>query len=395
MIARNRAENNLFSASGDSFHRVSYSQNIGAARLLNQFGQSIDEWINPEAFSINNQVVGSKLSRDREMAYRAFDDFLAQSGGDFPASLVFGTISNLSIRRKLALYNNMDYPTGPPWANGNILFELKDVFDGLIAQLKTPTLKPRLAYYHLWAPHSPYRPIAKFADTFIDNWKPVVKPQHRFGPQISNSNLRTRRSHYDEYVANVDDEFGRMLEVMENDGLLENNYIVVTSDHGEMFERGVDGHTTPLLYDPVVHSPLIISSPGQTSRVDIKTPTNSIDVLPTLLHLAGQKIPDWCEGQVLPGLGRADNPERATFIVEAKSNPAFSPLTEATIAMRKGQYKLIYYTGYETEDSFELYDHENDLEELNDLYPQQPAIAKSLRAELLDKLSEANSGLKR
>ena len=82
--------------------------------------------------------------------------------------------------------------------------------------------------------------------------------------------------------------------------------------------------------------------------------------------------------------------ERSHFIVEAKSTPAFQPFKRATIAMQKGNYKLIYYTGYEPEDTFELYDLDADIEELDDLYPPQPAIGKRMKEELLDSLLDAN-----
>ena len=82
--------------------------------------------------------------------------------------------------------------------------------------------------------------------------------------------------------------------------------------------------------------------------------------------------------------------ERSHFIVEAKNSPAFQPLKRATIAMQKGNYKLIYYTGYEPEDTFELYDLNADIEELNDLYPAQPTIARQMKEEFLDSLLDAN-----
>ena len=157
-----------------------------------------------------------------------------------------------------------------------------------------------------------------------------------------------------------------------------------------MFERGEKNHETPLLYDPVVHIPLMISMPGQQDHKDIYSPTNSVDMLPTLLHLAGREAPTWCEGTLLPGLGGQEDSGRATFSVEAKSNPAFAPIKKGTIAMRKGKYKLIYYTGYEKQDSFELYDLEDDLEELTDLYPTQPALASSMREELLARFHAAD-----
>lgn len=389
-IAHNLVDNNIFGAFGKAFYRFTYSQNIAVTYHLDQFRKDIDEFLNPETFSVIDQMIGSNFPTDQTAAHRAFEGFLTLNS-EIPASIVTGLLSRLALRRELALYKNPDYPSGPPWTStAPLFFELKAVFDGVIETLRNPTPQPRLSYYHLWAPHNPYRPTPKFANTFIDGWKPVDKPAHRFGPNISKSSLRTRRSHYDEYIANVDDEFGRLLDFMEDDGLLENNYVVVTSDHGELFERGVDGHITPLLYDPILHIPLIISSPGQTSQVDITTPTNIVDVLPTLLHLVGESPPAWCEGQILPGLGGVDDPERSTFSVEAKANPAFAPINKGTFAMQKGQFKLIYYTGYEAEDTFEFYDHETDSEELNDLYPQQPAIAKTMRDELLGKISDVN-----
>jgi arylsulfatase A-like enzyme len=390
LIARKYVRHNIFNAFGDAFHRFAYSQNISATYQLDQFGQDVDVLLPPETFSTISTIVGSHFTRDRGAAFRAFDGFLT-TNDELPAALVLGSISRIWTRRELARYQNADYPAGPPRMAGHPLyFELKEVFDGVIASLQQPVTKPLLAYYHLWAPHAPYRPTSNFLDLFLDNWKPLPKPQSSFGFNIPNSKLNTRRQHYDEYIANVDDEFARLLDEMEQNGILENNYVVVTSDHGEMFERGVDGHITPLLYDPVIHIPLMISAPGQMSRVDITTPTNSVDIVPTLLHAANQKIPDWCEGQILPGLGGMDDPARATFTVEAKSNSAFAPLRRATIAMRKGQYKLICYIANGEQNSYELYDHENDIEELDDLYPRQPSIAKAMREELLEKLSKAN-----
>jgi hypothetical protein len=79
-------------------------------------------------------------------------------------------------------------------------------------------------------------------------------------------------------------------------------------------------------------------------------------------------------------------------MVEAKENLAYAPLTKATVAMMKGNYKIIYYTGYEAEDSFEAYDLESDYEELADLYPGQPSFVKTMKDELLEKIDSVNAG---
>ncbi|MBK9781639.1 MAG: sulfatase-like hydrolase/transferase [Anaerolineales bacterium] len=54
--------------------------------------------------------------------------------------------------------------------------------------------------------------------------------------------LRKARSQYDEFVlGNVDHEFGRLFEKLEAAGILEDTWLVFTSDHGEFFERGIWG----------------------------------------------------------------------------------------------------------------------------------------------------------
>jgi len=137
-----------------------------------------------------------------------------------------------------------------------------------------------------------------------------------------------------------------------------------------MFERGEVAHSTPLLYDPVIHIPLIVSEPGQRKRRDIYTPTSAVDILPTIAHLTGRPLPAQTEGTLLPGLVGENDPGRSIYVVEAKLNHANRPLSAATFVLRKGYWKLIYYKGYDIGEVFEFYDLENDPEELEDLYPR-------------------------
>jgi arylsulfatase A-like enzyme len=389
LIARDLTQRNFFHLLGPGYNRLAFSQNPSPTHFFGQFLPDIETILHPGAFSVVERVIGNKFPGDLEPGYRVYDEFLANNS-QVPASLLFGVTQRLLLRRDLALAQNQDYEKGlPRISDYPIFFQLKDIYDGIIStlgQLKSPYL----TYFHLWAPHSPYRPTGEFDGIFTDNWHPNNKPAHRFTSRVPNSHLNTRRRYYDEYIANVDAEFGRLVGFMEEEGILDNSYVIVTSDHGESFERGVDGHITPLLYNPLVRIPLMISSPGQNFRADIHSPTSCVDIVPTLLSLTGRDVPEWCEGKVLPGLGGVDDFERSIFTVEAKANPAFKPLTTATISMSKGQYKMIYYTGYEEQDSFELYDLENDMEEMNDIYPLRPIIAKQLQDELLEKLYKIN-----
>jgi len=382
-------ENNIFRAFGEDYHRLCFPQSMMANFVVSQFTADINNLLSASSFGRFNYLLNDLFPKDKNMALRALDDFMFQMQSK-PASLVLGPLQWWLYHRDTAGLSTKGYPRGLPHnVTYPLYFSLEELFGGVMSLI--PTLpQPFFTYLHLYPPHAPYRSSDKFFGKFVDGWSPIQKPLHRFSDSVSKQVTLTTRRTYDEYIASLDWEFGKLLDAWEADGIFENSHVIITSDHGEMFERGETRHTTRLLYDPVVHIPLLVSAPGQKTRRDIYAPTNSVDVLPTLMHLTGKPTPIQTEGKLLPGLGGVEDFERSTFTVEAKLNPALVPLQKVTVAMRKGNQKLIYYKGYEAEDTFELYDLDADIEELEDLYPAQPAIAKHLREELLDSLLDAD-----
>jgi arylsulfatase A-like enzyme len=393
LIARPLANQNIFRALGPGYHRLAFSQNMWANYFFGQFRRDLDEVLSPAAFSLVEHIVGDKLPGDYGLTHRVLDEFLLQ-GGQAPPALVFGLAERMLLRRAYARTPSPDYDRGLPHTSYYpIFFRLKDIFDGMMSTVERLDA-PSFAYLHDWAPHAPYRPSKQFEQHFMDGWRPKPKPDHILGDHSLPQHMNVRRQNYDQYVANVDFEFGRLLDFLAEKGILDTSYVVVTSDHGEMFERGVEGHSTPLLYEPVVRVPLLISSPGQQSRRDVNIPTSSIDLLPTLVHLSGGEAPPWCEGQLLPALGGPDSAEQSVFMMDAQTDPAYQPLTRGTFALRKGDHKLIYYRGFSqfgNQDKFELYDISADPEELHDLYSDAVPVGQDLRHELLDRVRAANA----
>jgi hypothetical protein len=393
-VRHGMVENNIFRAIGEDYQRVAFGQNVWAHFILTQFAGDIDTLLSPGSYSKLSYLLNDYFPNDRNMAARALDDFMFKRDRE-PASVLFGPMYRALNDRATRMLDSTGYPRGMPQnVNYPIHFRMEDLFDGL-ASLIRGFSSPTFAYLHLFPPHAPYRSSDSFFGKFLDSWYPVKKPVHRLGEGLDKKVITTARRTYDEYIATLDWEFGRFLDILEENGVLDNSYVIVTADHGEMLERGVKAHATVLLYDPVVHIPLIISAPGQQNRRDIYSHTHAVDVLPTLTQLAGKPFPAWSEGKLLPELGGVEDRSRSIYIVEAKLNPAFTALTKTTIAMQKDDHKLIYYTGYEAEDSFELYDLTTDLEELDDLYPKKPAVAKILKEELLDSLADADKPYKK
>jgi choline-sulfatase len=393
-VAGKYKHRNLFRVfPGKTYNRIAHTQNLWADLFLYQFHEDVDVHIQPGKFCIfDPKLCGQLFSNDAYIVHNSFEEFLFDEY-EISGSLFLSSVDRIRrrLRRRILNREYEDlYPRGVP-RDYKFYFLLEHAIDG-IKDIVSSSRRPFLAYFHLYPPHDPYLPRREFVGLFDDGWVPVAKEPRFFSAGISDKLLNQSRIEYNEYIAYVDAEFGRLLDFMTKTGLLDNTYVVVTSDHGELFERGVEGHVTPLLYEPLIRIPLLISKPGQQQREDVYTPTSCVDILPTLLHATGQAIPDWCEGEVLPTFGdREGSWGRSIFSVEAKRNRKWAPLTICTVTLVKDQFKLIHYSGYHASESeYELYDLVNDPEEMEDLYSSQRSIARDLQGELQEKLRTVN-----
>ncbi len=399
LVKRDLADHNIFSLAGDEYYRAGFSQNIWADMFLAQFRTAIEEHIPMGTFKYADKFLDlfmdQSAAADSALLYHAVDQFLTLGAvHPWPGSLSLGYLNYLYISAHSGPDQpSKEYPFGHP-NNVYYFYEHPTVMAGIsnvVQKLATQT-SGALGYFHLWTPHEPFRPRREFVNIF-PGITIINKPHHPLSTTTrSPGDYASIIERYDEYIADIDSEFGKLLDRLEQSGILENSYVIVTSDHGQLFERGVEYHTTPLLYDPIIHIPLIISEPGGGIHRDFHAPTSAVDVLPTLMYLAKKQLPKGLEGRLLPGFGGTEDMTRSIFTVEAKENSAFQPLTEATISMIKGNMKMIYYTGYKGayRNQFELYDLSNDIEELKNLIGKDQVAARQMQDELLSALDLAN-----
>lgn len=396
LVRRDLADRNIYSLLRPGYHRAGFAQNYWADLLLHQFVSDIDEYISPSSWSLIGPTIGATISeqiKDHNAAYRAYVELLF--GLDKPRSLTLGFLDHIGLQYFLDRNIPSAYPKGVPEIEDHHLSYINEmVFDGLLATIENLAKQsPYFAYFHLWSPHDPYKAREDFIGIFDgDSFKPVDKPIHPLTEQAGQ--LRSARRRYDEYIANVDFEFGRLMDAMKSQGLLENTCIIVVSDHGEVFERGQVGHGSSLIYEPVIRIPLLISMPGQQERKDIHVPTSNVDILPTLAKIADVDPMGWGEGRVLPGFGGREDPDRNIFVVEAKGNSSFAPLVKTTLGIIRGSHKLIHYLGHggAYDFAYEFYDIGNDPEELTDRYNdgQYASVVADMRSELLAELEAKN-----
>jgi hypothetical protein len=384
----------MFAALSSTHSTLGYTQNKLADQILYQMESDLTRHIKTWSFTVQNaNLYGAPLfEKDVHVAYASLEDNVVQQGEGFDSSLFFGPLYRLHILRDRMLATEKygaHYPLGLPISPG--LFLLDDVVDGSINLLKN-IQQPALAYIHFLPPHEPYKPTRDFFETFMDGWNAPEKPLHELSEKKTKLERQQRqRRYYDEFIASWDHEVARLFQFLKESGLTENSYIIVTADHGEMFERGDVGHVTKLLYDPVVHVPLIISSPGQTVREDVHTITSSVDLLPTIAHLTGNPIPEWSEGKLLPKLGGGTDEGRSIFSMDAKLNSSFGLLVNYSMSLTRDRHRLISYSYPKDHyEKFEFYDLDADPEEMNDLYHSSPSLAVEMQDELKQKVEEVN-----
>ncbi len=399
LVARRLVQRNIFDALGDSRYKLAYAQNPWADNLLQQFRNGIEDILDTSGFNLASTTISSRFfKKDPIIAYNALDRFTADP--EFlPGSMIFSFLRKLQLRYFYSLYGAKyadAYPLGLPTVLNSSLdvFTLEDLFKGMIASIGGLPRDSSLAYYHIYPPHFPAMPLRKFADAFQDGWTAASKPVHPLSSKVSTEEINAERLKYDEYIASLDFEFGSLIGQLKETGVLEDSYVILTSDHGELHERGELWHLNPFVYEELTKIPLVISAPGQKTRKDVRTLTSCVDLLPTLLHLSGISIPDWTEGRILPGFGGEERSVEPVFTVDAKTESSFGVLESVSVAMVKGQYKLIYYNYPRYANRFEFYDLQNDPEELDDLFSLTNPIANDMKAELEKKLEEINSSFR-
>jgi arylsulfatase A-like enzyme len=378
------SDRNIFSTYPKDGFTYAFTHNLLAEILLQQFRSNIDLLKRTRELALNDPEYSDRLFAS-DYNVSLWGEQLILRGGETKPSSLLGSLlyrlSRLSQARKMADVYESQFPRGVPNLD-DIYFILEDAINWLIVELPAAR-KPFLGYFHILPPHEPYYPRKDFIGKFQDDYKPVAKPPSPFSEGYSQEFINEKRMQYDENLAYADAEFGRLYDAMVQKGILDNAIVIITADHGELFERGIVGHVTPTMYEPLLHIPLLISVPGQSRRQDIYSLTSCVDLLPTLAKLTGQAVPEWGEGQVLPGF--SDEPlqdERSVFAVEAKSSPKQGALNKASVALIKGNYKLIYYRGYPKTPAAELFDLSNDPEELQDLTGTKPSIAADLKQEI-------------
>jgi len=218
----------------------------------------------------------------------------------------------------------------------------------------------------------------------IDQPAPPARQQPRQQPRQQRRRGRPgddlKSPVYFELLKGIDENVGRLLKALEDEGRLDDTVVVFTSDNGYFLgDHGIGDKRAA--YEESIRIPMLIRAPGIKGGTIVDAMTLNIDLAPTLLDFAGVEIPQNVQGRSLRPLlgGTAPSDWRTSFFYEYFFEPNFAVPTN--FAIRTETAKLIRYPGHE--DWTEMFDLKADPFEMNNLFddPQHADLRKQLEAE--------------
>ena len=194
-------------------------------------------------------------------------------------------------------------------------------------------------------------------------------------------------------VQGVDDNVGKLLDYLDDQGLTENTIVMYSADNG-WYLGDLGLYDKRFMYEPGLRVPLIARGPGIKPGSTPGQFVANIDLAPTFLDLAGLEIPDSMQGRSLAPLLRGEQPAdwRQAVYYRYYHDPGHHD-TRAHYGVRTATHKLIHYW---RKDAWELFDLRTDPTEQHNLLfdpaeaarPEVATLFAELKAEIARLLAE-------
>ena len=216
-------------------------------------------------------------------------------------------------------------------------------------------------------------------------------------------------------VKGVDDNVARLFAYLEKEGLMDNTIIIYTGDQGFMLGEH-DYIDKRWMYEEAMRMPFLVRYPAMI-KAGTRTNTiiNNTDFAPTLITLAGGRVPDYMQGRSFKSVlstGQAPTDWRAGTYYRYWMHMAHRHANPAHFGIRTQDHKLIFFYGryykdttieanlqgwgnryaFETPPAWEFYDLKKDPFEMDNRYgdPAYADIIKQLKIELKKQRKDLN-----
>lgn len=199
----------------------------------------------------------------------------------------------------------------------------------------------------------------------------------------------------------IDDQFARLLDVLQNSDQLRDTLIVFTSDHGELLGDHGLLYKGCRFFEGLVHVPLIIAWPGQLKAGRVSEAlVESVDIAPTLLEAAGLAVPYFMQGRSLWPLllGRTELHRHKPHVV-AEYNDALGsarrPIPSHATMVFDGRYKSVVYHDQNLGELFDLQDDPGEFDNLWDAPGTGELKLQRLQAHVNAVMATSSAGVAR
>lgn len=257
----------------------------------------------------------------------------------------------------------------------------------------------------LWhqAPHAPFYRARRYLDLYdgvsipkpatFDNdrygypGKPrcFINATNKIGTTVSADAVRSLEELVKDYYAGitaVDDNIGRVMDLLESSGQLDETVVLHSSDHGYFLGewRCFDKR---FMHEPSIRTPTMLRYPKKfRAGTKVAESILNLDFAPTLLELAGADIPTTLQGKSMVTLAQGKETKwRDAWLYEYFDYPCPEQVRPHR-GVRTSHYKYIHY--FVSPEEHELYDLRADPGEMTNLYgnPAYSDILKRLSAKL-------------
>jgi arylsulfatase A-like enzyme/Tfp pilus assembly protein PilF len=226
--------------------------------------------------------------------------------------------------------------------------------------------------------------VYKNAKTWLDQhqkerfflWVHFYDPHTPYEPPEAYDHMYPGRPYIAE-IAYTDSVVGKLLSHIKQIGVRDKTVILLSGDHGESLGEHRESTHAFFIYDATLDVPMILSIPDHKFQGKrISKQARLVDIMPTLLQLAGAVVPENIQGRsLLHYIFGSENAQSPASYAECYY-PQYHFGWSRLLSLRDGAYKYI------DSSKPELYDLKSDPGELKNLYSQKHDIAARMKAEL-------------
>ncbi|MCL4107791.1 UNVERIFIED_CONTAM: hypothetical protein GTU68_027176 [Idotea baltica] len=262
-------------------------------------------------------------------------------------------------------------------------------FEKLMGFVREVDNDPFFLYWASPIPHVPLQAPKDWVDHYVEKFGDE-EPYYFFegGKKKSYFPVRYPHATYAAMISYLDENIGKLVDYLKEKDLYDNTLIVFTSDNGPTFTGGADspwfdsggpfaseyGRGKGFLYEGGIRIPMIAS---WANKIKPGSKTEHIsafyDVMPTFCEIAGAETPSNTDGiSFLDAMTMEGEQKEHEYMYWEY------PEYGGQVAVRMGKWKILWKDMKKGNKEVEVYNLEDDLEELNNIADQHPELVTKL-----------------